>query len=85
MIIQQIRLVQFPIVWGWKLEYLPYYTTYKNKVQGWDRVRGGGRFKKERTYVYIWLIHVVVWQKPTQHCKAIILQLKLNKLLKIKK
>ena len=22
------------------------------------------------------LIHVTVWQKPTQHCKAIILQLK---------
>ena len=84
MIIQQIRLVQFSILWGWKLESLPY-TTYENKVQGWDRVGGGGRFKKETTYVYIWLIHVVVWQKPTQHCKAIILQLKLNKLLKIKK
>ena len=28
------------------------------------------------TYVYSWLIHVAVWQKPTQYCKAIILQLK---------
>ena len=37
-----------------------------------------GRFEKEGTYVYLWLIHVVVWQKPTQHCKAIILQLKIN-------
>ena len=27
-------------------------------------------------YVYLWLIHVDVWQKPTQFCKAIILQLK---------
>ena len=27
----------------------------------------------------IWLIHAVVWQKPTQHCKAIVLQLKVKK------
>ena len=26
--------------------------------------------------VYLWLIHIEVWQKPTQYCKAIILQLK---------
>ena len=44
----------------------------------------GGRFKREGTYVYPWLIHVDVWQKPTQHCKAIILQLKINKLKKKK-
>ena len=25
----------------------------------------------------LWLIHVDVWQKPTQYCKAIILQLKI--------
>ena len=29
--------------------------------------------------VHSWLIHVVVWQKPTQHCKAIILQLKFER------
>ena len=34
-----------------------------------------------RTYVYLWLIHVDVWQKPTKFCKAIILQLK-NKIFK---
>ena len=39
----------------------------------------GGSFKREGTYVYLWLIHTVVRQKPTQHCKAIILQLKINK------
>ena len=38
------------------------------------------RFKRERIYVYLWLIHIVVWQKLTQHCKAIIPQLKINKL-----
>ena len=43
----------------------------------------GGRLKKEGTYVYLWLIHVDVWRKATQHCKAIILQLKINKLKKI--
>ena len=38
-----------------------------------------GRLKKEGTYVYLWLIHVDAWQKPTQYCKAIVLQLKINK------
>ena len=38
----------------------------------------GRRFKREGTYVYLWLIHVVVWEKPTQYCKAIMLQLKIN-------
>ena len=36
----------------------------------------GGRLQREWIQVYLWLIHVVVRQKPTQHCKAIILQLK---------
>ena len=34
----------------------------------------GGKFKRERIWVYLWLINVV-WQKATQHCKVIILQL----------
>ena len=38
----------------------------------------GGRVKREEIYVYLWLIYVVVWQKPIQHCKAIIIQLKIN-------
>ena len=24
----------------------------------------GGRFEREGTYVYLWLTHVDVWQKP---------------------
>ena len=32
--------------------------------------------------VYPWLIHVDTCQKPTQYCKALILQLKVNKLKK---
>ena len=27
----------------------------------------GGSFKREGTYVYLWLIHVDVWQKPSQY------------------
>ena len=38
----------------------------------------GGRLKRKRIYVYLQLIHVVVQQKLTQHCKPIILQLKKN-------
>ena len=46
----------------------------------------GGKFKRERTYVYLWLIHVAVWQKPKQYCKAITLQLKMiSKIYKAKK
>ena len=39
----------------------------------------GGKFKKEGTCIHLWLIHVDVWQKPTQYCKVIILQLKIQK------
>ena len=46
---------------------------------GWEV---GGRFMREVTYVYLRLILVDVWQKPTQYCKAIILQLKVNKFKK---
>ena len=42
---------------------------YQPRGVGW-----GGRFKREGIYVYLWLIHVQVWQKTTKFCKAIILQ-----------
>ena len=44
---------------------------------GQPRGLGNGR---EGTYVYLWLIHDDVWQKPISHCKAIILQLKIKKI-----
>ena len=37
---------------------------------------GRGRSKREEIAVYLWLIHFVVQQKLTQHCKATIPQLK---------
>ena len=42
----------------------------------------GGRFKREGTWVYLWLINADVWQKPTQYCKAVTLQSKINKFIK---
>ena len=37
-----------------------------------------GGLKGVGLYLYLWLIHIVVQQKTTQHCKAVILQLKIN-------
>ena len=44
-----------------------------NPEGGWV---GEGRLKGEGKYVYLWLTQVLVQQKSTQHCKAIILQFK---------
>ena len=51
---------------------------------GWGERLGGGErwrgaLKREGTQVYLWLIRVDVWQKPSQYCGVIILQLKNNK------
>ena len=49
----------------------------RDSVDGW--LAGVGREAQERrVYVYVWLIEVVVQQKPTQYCKAIILQIKIK-------
>ena len=43
----------------------------------WVDEEGDGReVQREEIYVYLWLIHVDIWQKPTKFCKAIIYQLK---------
>ena len=34
--------------------------------------------KREGTDVYLWPIHVGVWQKPSQYCKITIFQLKIE-------
>ena len=40
----------------------------------------GGRSSRGRGHMYTYLlVHTVIWQKPTQHCIAIILQYKKNK------
>ena len=35
-----------------------------DNLEGWDGVGLGGKFKREGTYVYLWLIYLAVWQKP---------------------
>ena len=49
-------------------------TTYRDDM-GWEV---GQNFKREETYLYLWLIHVDAWQKPIQYCKAIIFHFKTN-------
>ena len=50
-------------------------------MEEWDAEGIGKEVQKEGTYVYLRLIHVDVWQKPTKYCKATILQLKINNFL----
>ena len=45
-------------------------------LEWWDAGRVAGRLNREEIHVYLELIHTVVQQKPTQHCKPISLQLK---------
>ena len=45
------------------LVFLSYFT---DNLEGWDGV--GGMFKREETYLR--LIHIDMWQKPTQYCKT---------------
>ena len=42
----------------------------------------GWGFKREGTFVNLWLTHVDVWQKTAQYCKVIILQLEIKKIFK---
>ena len=44
--------------------------------EGWGGEGGGRRVQDEGTHMYLWLIHVNVWQEPSQYCKLISLQLK---------
>ena len=41
--------------------------------EGWDGEGGGRGVQNGETLVHTWLIHVGIWQKPPQYCKAIIL------------
>ena len=44
-------------------------------LEGWEGAGSGREVKREGTYVYLWLIHVAMWQRPAQYCEAIFLQL----------
>ena len=47
-----------------------------DNLKGWGAEGVGRGFRSEGTHVCLWPIHVDVWQKPSQYCKVIILQLK---------
>ena len=49
-----------------------------DNLEGWERREVGWRFKREGICVYLWLVHVDVWQKPSLYFKVIILQLKIK-------
>ena len=53
-------------------------------LEGWDGWEIGRKLKREGPCANLWLIHVDVWQEPTQHCNAMFLQLKINKTFKKK-
>ena len=45
-------------------------------LEGWDGKGDGRGGSGWGTHVHPWLTDVNVWQKPTQYCKVISLQLK---------
>ena len=45
----------------------------------------GEGLKTEGTYLHLWLTHADAWQRPRQHWKATLLQLKTNSFIKKKK
>ena len=62
----------------WRSEWLPTPVFFPGKVHG-KAVRGATAYWVARVGDNLetkppWLIHIVLWLKPTQHCKAIILQ-----------
>ena len=47
-----------------------------NDPEGWYGEGGGRGGWNKGTHVHLWLIHVNVWQKPSEYRKVISLQLK---------
>ena len=35
-----------------------------DNVERWDGAEGGREAQEEEICIYLWLIHIVVWQKP---------------------
>ena len=48
----------------------------------WDNLEGQGGegcgrgFRIQGTYIDLWLIHIDIWQEPSQYCEVTILKLK---------
>ena len=62
------------------------YSCLENPMDGgawWAAVHGVTKSRTRLsdfafTFTYLWLIHTVVWKRPIQHCKGIIIQLKIK-------
>ena len=52
-----------------------------DSLEGWVGRKVYGGFRRKDSHVCLWPIHTGVWQRPSQYCKVIILQFKLNKRL----
>ena len=65
--------------WGdYLLDFFPCYSLIIKKTT-WRGGMGGMEVQEGRGMWLPWLTHADVRQKPTQHCKAITLQLKISK------
>ena len=51
-------------VWLWKLK-----QGLCINLEGWDGEGDGREVQREGIYVYLWLIHVDIWQKSNQFLK----------------
>ena len=69
---KQIHLQMYSIIWGVNGQCAFYLYMFLVKFLIKTHT------PREGTYIYLGLIHVDTWQKPTQYCKAIIFQLKIN-------
>ena len=47
-----------------------------DRLEGYGGEGAGRRGQEEGTHVYLHPVHIDVWQKPSQYCKVIILQVK---------
>ena len=47
----------------------------QDNPQGWDGEGCGRGVQDGETHVHPWVIHIYIWQKASQYCKVIILQL----------
>ena len=63
--------------WETALQCREFTLVLSGDLEGWDK-GVGGRSEREGTYVYLKLIHFIVQQKLTQHCKETIPQLQKN-------
>ena len=55
----------------WLRELKPLNPVLSNNLEEWDGEGCGKVVQEGGTYVYLWLIHVEVWQKPTNSVKQL--------------